>query len=149
MISLEERAKACGATDWQRYGENDGRLGVATAERAYEFDRCAAAGVPVDLAAYQTGRAAGLPTYCTAETGYTVGYEGRGYSGVCPAALEADFLQGYERGKAERPAVVVRPSFGIGIGTGGVRSRVGIGISLGGFYGPYRGHRRCHRRYCW
>lgn len=141
VVSLEERAAACNGTDWQRYGQNDGRLGVATTSRAGEFERCAAAGAPVDLVAYQEGRTAGLPTYCTTENGYTVGYEGRRYAGVCPAELEPDFLQGYERGRDDRPAFRIRPGFSIGIGSGGVRSRVGIGITLGGFHG----HRHCHR----
>ena len=132
-LSVEERTAACASTDWQRYGMNDGRLGVPTSERADQFEDCAGLGHAANLAAYQAGRAEGLLDYCTAENGYQVGYEGRRYRKVCPADLEPDFLQGYERGRKERPAYAISPGIGIGIGSGGVRTRVGIGIGIGLF----------------
>ena len=132
-LSVEERAAACAATDWQRYGIVDGRFGVPTSDRASKFEDCAELGHAANLSAYQTGRAQGLQDYCTAENGYQVGYDGRGYREVCPADLEPDFLQGYERGRKERAAYVVSPGIGIGIGSGGVRTRVGIGIGIGLF----------------
>lgn len=147
-MTPEERAQACQATDWQRFGENDGRLGVPTSERADDFQDCADAGAPADLVAYQAGRRAGLVEYCTAENGYRVGYEGRRYRKVCPTDSEQDFLQGLAQGRKERP-VTVRPSFGIGIGSGG---GVGVGIGIGLFNGF--GHdRNCrwrpYGRGCW
>ena len=155
-VSPEQRAAACAQTDWQRFGENDGRLGVATAERADDFEACAGVGEPADLTAYQTGRTKGLEAYCTAENGYVVGREGRGYDKVCPPATEPDFLQGYDRGRAERPAIALVPGIGIGIGSGGVRTRIGIGIGLGRYHGSRHvfgryGHPvHCTRsRYCW
>ncbi|MEM1299796.1 MAG: DUF2799 domain-containing protein [Pseudomonadota bacterium] len=151
-LSPEQRAATCAQTDWQRYGENDGRLGVATSDRAGDFRSCANVGQPVDLTAYQTGRARGLESYCTAENGYRVGYEGRSYDRVCPSATEPDFLQGYERGRQDRPALAISPGIGIGIGSGGVRTRVGIGIGLfSGHFG--RNHYRLRHctpgRFCW
>ena len=134
-LSKEERTAACASTDWQRYGANDGRLGVPTADRVNDFEDCSDLGHPADLLAYQTGRSSGLQDYCTAENGYQVGYEGRRYRKVCPADLEPDFLQGYERGRQERPNYVISPGIGIGIGSGGVRTRVGIGIGIGLFSG--------------
>ena len=101
-LQPEKVAETCAATDWQRYGVNDGKLGVTTASRASEFDDCATVGEPVDLAAYQTGRSEGLLTYCTAENGYQVGYDGRRYQNVCLPTLEPDFLQGYDRGRKDR-----------------------------------------------
>ena len=145
-LSTEERAAACASTDWQRYGENDGRLGVATSDRANEFQTCADLGKPVDLAAYQTGRSVGLQSYCTVENGYRVGYEGRRYDKVCPTALEPDFLQGFDRGRAERPKVRVRPTIGIGIGNGGVRGGVGIGV--GTLFGYFNGSDCTWGQYC-
>ncbi|MFK7941366.1 MAG: DUF2799 domain-containing protein [Paracoccaceae bacterium] len=151
-VTPEQRAATCAQTDWQRYGENDGRLGVPTSDRASDFEDCSGAGQPVDLTAYQTGRAKGLQTYCTAENGYQVGYEGRSYDKVCPKSSEQDFLQGYERGREERPAVAIVPGVGIGIGSGGVRTRIGVGIGLfSGHYGRSRhGYRHCGiNRFCW
>lgn len=147
-LSPQERAEACSQTDWQVYGENDGRLGVPTSARQEAFSDCAEVGQPVDLAAYQTGRANGLVEYCTPENGFRVGYEGRRYYNVCPPALEASFRQGYERGRRERPAVSVYPSIGIGIGSGGgVRGGIGIGVgSFGIGPGHYWGRRHWYNR---
>ncbi len=138
-MSVEERTAACAGTDWQKYGVNDGTLGVPSTDRNGKFSECAELGHPADLVAYQTGRSEGLISYCTVENGYTVGYEGRDYDNVCPGATEADFLQGFERGRADRPAYALSPRIGIGIGSGG-RTRVGIGIGIGLFSGHY-GHR--------
>ena len=144
-MSPEERASTCQNTDWHRYGVNDGALGVKTSDRAGDFEDCAEVGQPVDLAAYQAGRSEGLQSYCTAEKGYEVGYEGRRYGKVCPPETEPDFLQGYERGRKERPSYALYPSIGIGIGSGGVRTGIGIGIGIGGFH-----RHNCHRNrwYC-
>lgn len=135
-LSPEERSAACSTTDWRAYGENDGRLGVPTDDRADLFESCALAGQPVNLIAYQEGRAEGLALYCTVERGYEVGYEGRTYHKVCPPQLETAFLQGLEQGSRERPSAVYNPRYGYGVGSGarigiGGRSGVGVGIGVG------------------
>lgn len=145
-LSPEQRAAACAQTDWQRFGENDGKLGIPTSDRAAEFEDCAELGQIADLTAYQTGRSRGLETYCTAENGYRVGYEGRAYDNVCPPATETDFVQGFERGRDERPAIAISPGIGIGVGTGGVRTRVGVGVGIGLFSG-YGHFGRRHGRF--
>ncbi len=144
-LTAEQRSAACQATDWASYGDSDGRLGVATAEREKKFADCAELGYPADLAAYQAGRAAGLSTYCTVESGYEVGYAGRRYRKVCPPELELGFLQGYAQGVAERPAVEVYPYYGFGFGYGYSSYRY-FGYRFGhrGHRG-YRGYRR-HQR---
>jgi hypothetical protein len=43
-----------------------------------------------------------LSTYCTAETGYRVGYLSKAYYGVCPKETEAAFLAGLQRGRLYR-----------------------------------------------
>ena len=134
-----ERADACRNTDWERFGLNDGKLGVPVSARTREFQDCAEVGHPVDRTAYQIGRSKGLTSYCTAENGYRVGYEGRRYSKVCPSTLEPDFVQGFRRGRKESPAVRLYPRIGIGIGSGGVRTGVGVGVGTywGGHPGPH------------
>lgn len=143
-LSVEERAAACAQTDWAKYGTNDGTLGVPTSDRADKFSDCAEIGQPADLVAYQAGRTKGLETYCTLENGYKVGLEGRRYDSVCPPALASDFLQGYERGKKERPSYALSPSIGIGIGSGG-HTRVGVGVGIGLFNGYFFGGHKFHR----
>ena len=48
-LQPEKVAEECAATDWERSGVNDGKLGVTTASRASRFDDCATVGQPVDL----------------------------------------------------------------------------------------------------
>jgi hypothetical protein len=43
-----------------------------------------------------------LATYCTAETGYRVGYLSRAYYGTCPKETEGAFLAGLQRGRGFR-----------------------------------------------
>jgi hypothetical protein len=43
-----------------------------------------------------------LSTYCTAETGYRVGYLSKAYFGVCPKQTEGAFLAGLQRGRGYR-----------------------------------------------
>ena len=43
-----------------------------------------------------------LSAYCTAETGYRVGYLSKAYFGVCPKQTEGAFLAGLERGRGYR-----------------------------------------------
>ena len=118
-VSPAERAAFCQAVDWREYGRNDGRLGIPSGERAELFAECRELGYPPDLAAYDAGRAEGLAAYCTLETGYEAGREGRRYRGVCPPEAEIAFLQGYEEGRRERRrAYRAYPRFGFGFGFG-------------------------------
>jgi hypothetical protein len=43
-----------------------------------------------------------LATYCTAETGYRVGYLSKAYPDVCPKETEPAFLSGLQRGRLYR-----------------------------------------------
>jgi len=63
--------------------------------------------LPVTLAAacamLKDPDSSNLSAYCTAETGYRVGYLARAYYGVCPKETEAAFLAGLQRGRGYRP----------------------------------------------
>ena len=150
-MSVEQRTAFCSNTDWHRYGLNDGTLGVRSSERADVIADCAEVGHPMDVNAYQAGRAEGLRTYCTVENGYEVGYSGKQYENVCPPGLATDFLQGYAQGRDDRPSYALYPGIGIGIGSGGVSTGVGIGIGVGGFYNDcyYRDPFYCGWRRPW
>jgi len=118
-VSPAERAAFCQAVDWREYGANDGRLGIPAGERAALFADCRELGHPPDPEAYEAGRAEGLAAYCTLETGYEVGREGRRYRDVCPPEREIAFLQGYEEGRRERGRSHRNyPRFGFGFGFG-------------------------------
>jgi len=53
-------------------------------------------------ASFETPDPSNLAAYCTAETGYRVGYQSRAYYGVCPKETEPAFLAGLARGRGYR-----------------------------------------------
>jgi len=92
----------CLTADWYLVGERDGRDGRPLAHLSQYYDACSQYGIYPDEEAYRDGRDQGLTFYCTADGGYQEGRVGLGYRGVCPAALEPYFLQGYNVGIAVR-----------------------------------------------
>ena len=143
-LSASERSAACGTTDWYGYGVTDGRLGVPERDRQDLFANCAEAGLPADLAAYRSGRAVGLAEFCTVQTGYEVGRDGRRYRDVCTGQAEIAFLQGYEQGRKARPRYRTGPSIGLGLGVGSGDGWGGLGLGFP-FYGDSH---RYGRDYC-
>ena len=53
-------------------------------------------------AAFSEPDPSNLSAYCTAETGYRVGYLSKAYFGVCPKETESAFLAGLQRGRGYR-----------------------------------------------
>jgi hypothetical protein len=88
----------CRTVDWRTLGYEDGVAGYSGAQIGVHRKACAKYGVSSDLAAYQSGRDQGLKEYCQPANGFRVGSHGWEYGGVCPAALEAPFVQAFESG---------------------------------------------------
>lgn len=89
----------CLAMDWRTVGYEDGATGQGVQSLAHRRKACAKHGVVPDLDAYRLGRDEGLREYCRADNGFRVGASGRGYGGVCPEHLSADFTEAYEAGR--------------------------------------------------
>jgi Spy/CpxP family protein refolding chaperone len=89
----------CLAGDWGRQGYADGRSGQPTSRLDAHTEACAKYGVVPDARSYYSAREDGLREYCTPARGFQVGREGSSYAGVCPPALEADFLPAYHDGQ--------------------------------------------------
>lgn len=91
--------EACQVADWGALGAVDGQAG-ATLQRfeARQAD-CAKIGVQADFNAYSRGRDSGLRNFCQPGSGFHAGLAGYTYQGVCPGALEADFMLGYSDGR--------------------------------------------------
>ena len=88
----------CLVSDWQMIGYEDGARGSGSQRLAKHRKACAKHGVVPDLAAYKKGRAEGLQEYCQPTKGFALGRSGASYAGVCPAELEADFLDAFDTG---------------------------------------------------
>jgi hypothetical protein len=92
-------AKECVAADWRTVGYEDGVTGYSGNRIGDYRKSCAKHGVAPDLAEYQRGREQGLAEFCKPVNGFRVGARGRGYDGVCPAELDAPFMEAYESGR--------------------------------------------------
>ena len=92
-------AKECVAADWRTVGYEDGVSGYSGDRIADYRKSCAKHGVTPDLDQYQAGRDQGLREFCKPVNGFRVGARGRGYDGVCPAGLDAPFMEAYESGR--------------------------------------------------
>lgn len=90
----------CQTANWKAIGYEDGVQGKAGARIGAHRKACAEYGIAPDLAAYRSGREEGLVSFCQPGSGYQQGRSGKQYAGVCPDALEADFLQAYRDGRA-------------------------------------------------
>lgn len=91
-------AEECAMSDWHTIGFEDGSQGYA-ADRLGDHRRaCADHGIVPDFQAYQAGRDEGLQHFCQPSRGFNLGANGGQYNGVCSAALEPAFLDGYRSG---------------------------------------------------
>lgn len=92
-------ANECMATDWRTVGYEDGVVGYSGNRIGQYRKSCAKHGVTPDLAEYQAGREQGLREFCKPMNGFRIGSRGNGYNGVCPADLDAEFVEAYQTGR--------------------------------------------------
>jgi hypothetical protein len=89
----------CAATDWRSVGFEDGAAGRAETAIGGYRQACAQHGVTPDLDRYRLGHAEGVEVYCRPGRGFDVGRHGGRYQGVCPAAVESEFLAAFADGR--------------------------------------------------
>jgi uncharacterized protein DUF2799 len=89
----------CLVGDWHTVGFEDGAKGINVTRIADYRKACAKYSVAPDLDSYRNGYALGLQSYCQESNGFRIGAAGGRYQGVCPAALEEQYLQGYRPGR--------------------------------------------------
>lgn len=89
---------ACRTGDWYGLGYRDGSAGRERSRLTRHQEACAEYAIQVDPSLYDKGYADGLGDYCTPNNGYRHGEQAWDYEGICPAALEHDYLEGYLAG---------------------------------------------------
>lgn len=92
-------ANECELANWGAVGYEDGARGRSTDHFGRYRKNCAKHAVAPDFQAYQSGREGGLHEYCQPTRGFQEGARGAKYASVCPANLEAAFLDSYFEGK--------------------------------------------------
>jgi len=91
-------SEECANSDWVAIGYEDGANGLTTDKFGARRKACAKHGITADFQAYQAGRNEGLVEFCQPSRGFNHGANGYAYNGVCDAALEEEFLDGYRVG---------------------------------------------------
>ncbi len=89
----------CRSAKWLDVGYADGVNGRSAALIENYRDDCRKAGIAPDVRAWQAGHARGVILYCTPENGLRTGAAGASYNGLCPATMEAAFLNKYRLGQ--------------------------------------------------
>ncbi len=89
----------CRSGDWVSIGFNDGVNGRTEDYISRHFDACEKVGITPDTAAWLSGRAQGLPHYCTVPNVYNVGRNGRDLSPVCPTSQLSALRQAHDWGE--------------------------------------------------
>ncbi len=92
-------AAECQALDWQTMGYEDGVVGYSGNRIGQHREACGKYGVTPNLMQYQAGREQGLREFCKPANGFLVGERGNGYSGICPADMDGDFVAAYQSGR--------------------------------------------------
>ncbi len=88
----------CQSADWEMIGFEDGRNGSPPERMQRHREACAKHGITPDFSEYQQGYDKGIVSFCTRSVGYEKGKVGYQYQGVCPIALEPNFLSGFVQG---------------------------------------------------
>ncbi|WP_271273660.1 DUF2799 domain-containing protein [Aliamphritea hakodatensis] len=83
---------------WQDIGYADAMKGLTTARYDEHREACFDYGVSPDFDAYSAGHQAGVPDFCTAESGFKAGRRGYDYQGFCTDYDEQAFLDGHAEG---------------------------------------------------
>lgn len=89
----------CITADWYAIGYEDGANGQPDTRIGSHREACAKHGVTPNLRKYRDGHDEGLLTFCTPRNGFNRARNGYQYTGICPALLEAEFLDGYDAGR--------------------------------------------------
>ena len=89
----------CLSMDWRTVGFEDGANGRPVQSIANFRQACGEYGVTADLDGYRSGHAQGVEVYCRPTRGFEEGHRGARYQGVCPAAIEGEFLFAYNSGR--------------------------------------------------
>ncbi len=85
--------------EWQDIGYADAMKGAAANRFDEHREACFEHGISPDFEAYSAGHKAGVPDFCTAESGFKAARKGYEYQGFCIDNNESVFLEGYREGR--------------------------------------------------
>lgn len=88
--------KACENGNWYQQGISDGSRGNSNSVQ-YETT-CRKMGLPINQSLYRQGVSEGLKSYCTYDTGYSMGEAGYRLNQTCSGSLAYNYRRGHTAG---------------------------------------------------
>lgn len=105
---VSEHKITCAQRDWFELGRRDGLQGAPKDRLSLYRQECKGEVGANAETVYLNGRNAGLVEYCAVDNGFELGRMGLNYLYVCPAMMEPDFLNAYQRGQRTRVLQIKR-----------------------------------------
>ncbi len=90
---------ACEQGDWFAIGQRDGSQGRDASFVDRHVKSCAEYGVAVDTAVWEQGRKQGLQVFCTPQSQYQAGRDGRPFNDICAEENLPVYREAYEKGR--------------------------------------------------
>lgn len=94
----------CRTVDWQTLGDSDGVRGYPQSRIGDHAKACSKHDIAVDQTAYFAGWAVGIQRFCTPQSGYNHGIDGKRYANSCPSNLAGAFESAYRPAKRAHDA---------------------------------------------
>lgn len=91
--------EACQQGDWFSIGLRDGSRGRDAAFVERHTDSCSDYGVSVDTAVWEQGRQEGLRVFCTPQSQYQAGRDGRPFNEICAQENLPVHREAYDKGR--------------------------------------------------
>jgi len=92
--------EVCEEGDWLAIGQRDGSRGRSAGFVERHVESCGRFEIAVDAAAWEQGRQQGLRVFCTPESQYQAGRDGRPFNAICAAENLPEHREAYNRGRA-------------------------------------------------
>ncbi len=89
----------CRSGDWAGLGLRDGKAGRLASTIDEYGQICGALGITPARESYLAARTEGLKTYCTPQTAYNLGRNGRNMTPVCPSEAVTSMLPAFRHGE--------------------------------------------------
>lgn len=91
--------EACEQGDWLSIGQRDGSRGREADFVDRHVESCGKYGIVVDTAVWEQGRQQGLQVFCTPQSQYQAGRDGRPFNEICAEEGLPVHREAYEKGR--------------------------------------------------
>lgn len=99
LTSCGFSAEKCVQADWHAIGRADGERGASDERLQKHIKSCAEHDVDIDQNLWRAGQVEGLKTYCTPQSAYRLGRDGRNLNTICPEANMSELRAANEKGR--------------------------------------------------